>query len=107
MPRAEYPLSEKFSQMEDKVHVIENFLAWAKNQKGYLLCEPHKPQYFWYIPVNVNVPSLVLEFFGIDLVALEAEKRHMLEPADTAPAPATEGEGRQAAEGRAPPFLHK
>ena len=77
MPDTRYPLNNKFERVSDLTHTIASFLEWAEKQKGLSLCEPYKPQYSWYIPINTSKEQLLLEFFGIDLAAMEREKMQM------------------------------
>ena len=77
MSDTQYPLNNKFERVSDLKHAIASFLEWAEKQKGLSLCEPYKPQYSWYIPIHASKEQLLLEFFGIDLAALEREKRQM------------------------------
>jgi hypothetical protein len=79
MSDTKYPLNNKFEHVSDLTHAIASFLEWAENQKGLSLCEPYKPQYSWYIPTHASKEQLLLEFFGIDLAALEREKRQMVD----------------------------
>ena len=78
MSDTKYPLNNKFEHVSDLTHAIASFLEWAEKQKGLRLCEPYKPQYSWYIPVYTSKEQLLLEFFGIDLAALEREKNQMV-----------------------------
>lgn len=72
-----YPLSNKFERVSDLILAIANFLEWAEKQKGLSLCEPYKPQYSWYVPIHTSKEQLLLDFFGIDLAALDRERRKM------------------------------
>jgi len=78
MSNTKYPLTNEFERVSDLTHAIASFLEWAEEQKGLSLCEPYKPQYSWYVPVHTSKEQLLLEFFGIDLAALEREKRQMI-----------------------------
>lgn len=78
MSDTQYPLSDKFERVSDLAHAIASFLEWAETQKGLSLCEPYKPQYSWYVPIFTSKEQLLLEFFGIDLTALEREKSRMM-----------------------------
>lgn len=79
MPNIQYPLNSKVELVADLSHTIAKFLEWAEKQKGLSLCEPYKPQYSWYVPIHASKEKLLLEFFGIDLAALESEKRQMVD----------------------------
>lgn len=78
MSDTKYPLNNKFERVSDLTHTIASFLEWAEKQKGLSLCEPYKPQYSWYMPIHTSKEQLLLEFFGIDLAALEREKKQMI-----------------------------
>ena len=77
MSDIQYPLSNKLERVSDLTHAIANFLEWAEKQKGLRLCEPYKPQYSWFVPVHASKEQLLLEFFDINLSALESEKKQM------------------------------
>lgn len=76
---SKYPLNERFDRVSDLSHTIASFLEWTEQKKGLRLCEPYKPQYAWYVPSHASREKLLLEFFNIDLSALEHEKRQMIE----------------------------
>lgn len=78
MSDTQYPLTNKFEHVSDLTHAITNFLEWAKEQKGLTLCEPYKPQYSWFVPIHTSQEHLLMEYFGINLAALEREKRQMI-----------------------------
>lgn len=78
MSDIQYPLTNKFERVSDLTHAITSFLEWAEEQKGLTLCEPYKPQYSWFVPIHSSKEQLLLEFFGIDLAALEREKNQMI-----------------------------
>jgi hypothetical protein len=84
MSDMKYPLNKKLALVGDLSHVISEFLEWLEEQKGLAICEPYKPQFAWYIPSHASKEKLVMEFFGIDLEALEKEKRQMLEESSPA-----------------------
>lgn len=77
MSDTQYPLNNELERVSDLTHAISSFLEWAEKQKKLSLCEPYKPQYSWYVPIHTSKEQLLLEFFGIDLVALEKEKKQM------------------------------
>jgi len=77
MSDTQYPLNNEFDRVSDLTHAISSFLEWAEEQKGLRLCEPYKPQYSWFVPIHSSKEQLLLEFFGIDLTALEREKKQM------------------------------
>ena len=79
MSDTKYPLNHEFERVSDLTHAIANFLEWAEEQKGLRLCEPYKPQYSWFVPIHNSKEQLLLEFFGIDLTALEREKKQMID----------------------------
>lgn len=79
MSDTKYPLNNKFERISDLTHTIASFLEWAEKQKGFSLCEPYKPQNSWYIPIHASKEQLLLEFFGINLAALERENNQMNE----------------------------
>lgn len=74
-----YPLKDRLDSVSDLTHTIASFLEWTEQKKGLCLCEPYKPQYAWYVPIHASREKLLMEFFDIDLSALENEKRQMVE----------------------------
>jgi hypothetical protein len=79
MSDTKYPLNHKLERVSDLTHAIASFLEWAEKQKKLSLCEPYKPQYSWFIPTHASKEQLLLEFFDIDLAALEREKKQMVD----------------------------
>jgi len=77
MSDTQYPLNNKLERVSDLTHAIASFLEWAEKQKKLSLCEPYKPQYSWYVPILSSKEQLLMEYFGIDLAALEREKKQM------------------------------
>lgn len=78
MSDTQYPLTNKLEHVADLRHAIASFLAWAKEQKGLTLCEPYKPQYSWFTPIHASNEQLLMEYFGINLAALDRERRQMI-----------------------------
>ena len=79
----EYPEHEKLTEVKDKSQLLGEFLEWALS-KNYAFCkrvtvEEGTP---WerteYQPYSGSVDKILAEFYEIDLLKLESEKRQML-----------------------------
>lgn len=77
-----YPEHEKMGKIADKSQAIGEFLEWATAERGLHLAEyrtfedaDREVLTVVYTPVQ----ELLAEFFGIDLTAIEREKRAMLD----------------------------
>lgn len=79
----QYPESEKLSAKREHRQVINSFLEWLDEEKGYLLAEWSPPEEGGrdqeLFPVYVGFDNLVMEYLGVDTKALEKERRAMLE----------------------------
>lgn len=72
-----YPEHEKLSKVRDHSQAIGEFLDWA-SEKGWSLAEWDEDDlHLW--PVRKSVQEILAEYFKIDLVKLEDEKRAMLD----------------------------
>jgi hypothetical protein len=100
--KREFPVSAKLKEIQDQSQKCGEFIDWMK-QRGMRFGEFHEHTDECYdaelcgvkdthkkgpycqrtgetfVPVFVNTQNLLAEFFGIDQVALEAEKERMLE----------------------------
>lgn len=45
--------------------IITDFLKWVEREKGFVLCEPYKPQYDWFIPILNRSKDLAAEFLRV------------------------------------------
>lgn len=77
---SKYPECEKIADARDKSQAIGEFLSWLGEEKEIELAEWHKPgtDNERLFPVNINKEELLAEFFGIDLVRAEEERRQMI-----------------------------
>lgn len=73
-----FPEHEKLSAVQDKSQAIGEFLEWLTGERGYEIAE-YTDSSDWPLPVRYNTQSLLAEFFGIDLVKLDDEKRCMID----------------------------
>lgn len=46
----------------DLPQLLRDFLEWAQQEKGFVLCEAYKPQYDGYTPIAYHSRSLVEKF---------------------------------------------
>lgn len=96
-----YPEHEKLSAVREQSQTIGDFLDWLREEQGISLRQwmepteevealrwnekPNDPPRFYtvkrpgYYSPEKKTEDLLAEFFGIDLKALEAEKRALLE----------------------------
>jgi len=81
-PRSEYPEHDKLCAIEDRSNAIGEFLDYGASKLGLVLCEEpntRRNQSRWPCPTSRSISSVLAAYFGIDEVALEVEKRAMLE----------------------------
>jgi hypothetical protein len=90
------PETQRVYALRDKTQTIADFMRWLGQKKGYVVCTaqttgtPMGASETTYHPVPLDPSKLYAEFFGIDLVALEAERESLLaamERAHNAPNP--------------------
>lgn len=77
----EYPEHEKLLKVKDESQAIGEFIEWLASKRMALgewreFEEYDNPQ---FVVAHLNVNTILAEFFNIDLTALEAEKRAMLD----------------------------
>ena len=46
----------------DMPQLLCDFLEWAQQEKGFVLCEAYKPKYDWYTPIHYHSRILVEKF---------------------------------------------
>jgi len=73
-----YPQHEKLDAVKDLSQAIADFLDWLNSEKGIFLASYGNIDSNWLTPDITAKDRLLAEYFGIDLDALEAEKRAML-----------------------------
>ena len=80
MDKEEYPECDKLSKIKDQSFAIGQFLEWIES-RGWYICSYReaKPDIGYFPVMNFNIESVLAEYFGIDLEAVEREKRQMLE----------------------------
>ena len=76
-----YPEHEKLNEVKDQSQAIADFLDWIQSEKGIVLANYGNSDSNWLTPDGTAKDRLLAEYFGIDLDALEAEKRVMLRAA--------------------------
>ena len=73
-----YPELEKMKAVNNESQSIGQFLEWL-DERGLAVCkitEHHNPV---YMPTTQGIEGLLAEYFSIDLVKVENEKRKILE----------------------------
>lgn len=76
MTNDKFPEHTKLYAVKERSQAIGEFLDWLQIEKGFQLC---RDQFGELIPANVSLELLLGEHFGIDMKAIEVEKRAMLE----------------------------
>lgn len=76
MAKEKYPEHVKLHSVKDQSQAIGEFVDWLTESKGLTLCR--RDPYGELIPTNVSLELLLGEHFGIDMKAIEVEKRDML-----------------------------
>lgn len=71
------PELEKMKAVQPKSQVIGEFLEWLTGEKGVTLAKYDKDNRL--MPTHDHAEKLLAEFFEIDLVKVEREKRMILE----------------------------
>lgn len=75
---SDYPEHEKLGKITDKSQICGEFLDWLRNERGIVLADWSQQSDILY-PVHISTMNLLAEFFGIDPVKIENEKRAMLD----------------------------
>jgi len=74
-----YPEHEKLAKIKDRSQTIGEFVDWLQNEKSYILAswneDRHAPRLY---PAHVSTERLLAQYFDIDLVIVEQERRSML-----------------------------
>lgn len=73
-----YPQHEKLISIKDQLLAIADFLDWLNNEKVILLASYGNSDSNWLTPDGTAKDRLLAEYFEIDPVELETEKRAML-----------------------------
>jgi hypothetical protein len=76
MPDDQYPEHEKLAKVQDRSQAVGEFLEWLTSEQHYVIAE-YEGDTLW--PVQRALNSWLAQFFQIDPVALEREKRAMLD----------------------------
>lgn len=73
---SEYPEHDKLQKVQKKSKAIEEFLDWLETNN---LCLGEWISDYSLVPSNVSTVILLAKYFGIDLMVIEEEKRHMID----------------------------
>lgn len=77
----EFPQLAAMMRVQSSSQVIGEFLDWL-SQNGMTVCERSEGlRGTQFVPVRENADALLARYWGIDLVALECERRAVLEQA--------------------------
>lgn len=79
MEAPEYPEHDRLRAIADKSQAIYDFLTWAHEERGMVLCESAGHIRGEYYPALTSRQKLLAEFFEIDLNKIEHEKRSMID----------------------------
>lgn len=76
-----YPEHEKLNKVQDQSQWLGEFLDWLQSN-GRVIGEWKEIEefgnYHKLLPVSLNINQLLAEYFDIDLVKIDKEKRQML-----------------------------
>ncbi len=72
-----YPEHEKLKNVEEESQRIGEFLDWLTHERGFVLAAWGKFESLY--PQNYTVEGLLADYYKIDLIKIEKEKRQMLE----------------------------
>lgn len=78
-PPSGFPQSDRLTEVADERDTIRHFLDWVGETHRAQLASIPTPDTHRLYPLRVNVETLLDEHFGIDAVALEQERRSMLD----------------------------
>ena len=74
----QYPEHEKVAAVTGDAQVIGTFLEWLGGEDMYHICKWDEVcEEFW--PIYDGIERLLADYFDIDLITIDAEKRAMLE----------------------------
>lgn len=77
--RSQYPEHEKLQALDGQNQCLGEFLEWLSNQ-GYVICVCRTQRIDdVYMPAYKPISRWLAEYFGIDEVKLENEKRAMID----------------------------
>lgn len=74
-----YPEHERMALIDDQSQIIGEFIDWLEQESGYEICQMTNLNGGRYEPCREGATKLLARYFGIDLGAIEAEKRAMLD----------------------------
>jgi len=72
---------EKIQEVREKSQAIGTFLEWLSYHKNYIIAQysDEEEDDEELVPVHANTEALIAEFFEINLVKAEEERREILE----------------------------
>ena len=88
------PELDKMSEVRERSQTVGAFVDWLRDEKNVTLCESHQHSEFCensdedieceleadeYVPFSFRIEELLAEYFDIDLVKVETERRKILE----------------------------
>jgi len=71
----QFPEHDKLGKVRDRSQATGAFLEWMREEKGWVIAKLFDDE---YLPIHLTTERILGEYFGIDPVRLEAEKRAML-----------------------------
>lgn len=78
---AQYPQLAHMQEVQDESQAIGEFLAWLSEQQ-LTICKIGVPAGMvneYYVPHNRSSEQVLADYFGVDLAAVERERRAVLE----------------------------
>ena len=86
MTTKQYPECEKLASVSKESNKIGQFMDWLINEKGYELGRWEDIEnveldvtYEGLNPVNLNIESILAEYYNIDMNKVEKERQQILE----------------------------
>lgn len=77
MNETQYPVSEKLNDIQRERAAITEFIGWLDSEQGILMAVLDELDGQMY-PMNGRLDGLIMQFYGINPVELENERRAML-----------------------------
>jgi len=72
------PECDKLVKVSKESQSIGAFLDWLLGEKGFVICESYETDND-YVPISPGIEGLLSEYFKIDPVKVEIERRKILD----------------------------
>lgn len=88
-----HPPQRDVAKLSESSRAIAEFLDWAEQKMGLVLCEAYQPKYAWYRPTATSREELLTDFLSPESMAGEPARQSPPPPPENGTAPST-GHGR-------------